>query len=52
LSFSAFLQLAAFFTILALGMWIDLLSSKMVTALGGNLRSEQAAYFGLVVVSA
>jgi hypothetical protein len=50
LSFSAFLQLGAFFTILSVGMWIDLLSCDVVANLDGNPRSDQAGYFVLAVV--
>lgn len=51
LLFSAFLQLAAFFTILAIGMWIDLLSCYAVAVLAGDVRSDQAAFLVLAVVS-
>lgn len=50
LSFSAFLQLAALFTVLAVGMWIDLLSCEFVASLDGNVQSDQAAFFVLVVI--
>lgn len=50
LAFSAFLQLAAFFTILAVGMWIDLLSCDVVANLDGNVQSDQAAFFVLVAI--
>lgn len=50
LSFSAFLQLAALFTVLAVGMWIDLLSCDFVASLDGNVRSDQAAFFVLAVI--
>lgn len=52
LAFSAFLQLAAFFTILAVGMWIDLLSCSLVADLDGNVRSDQAAFFVLAMIIA
>lgn len=52
LSFSAFLQLGAFFTILAVGMWIDLLSCDVVSGLDGNVKSDQAGFFVLTVIFA
>ena len=51
LSFSAFLQLAAFFTIMAVGLWIDRVSYDTTSAFAGHIRVYQAAFIVLAVVS-
>ncbi|KAF9649138.1 hypothetical protein BDM02DRAFT_1970021 [Thelephora ganbajun] len=52
LAFSAFLQLAAFFTIIAAGMWIDRISCGAITSLVGNIRAYQATFFVLAAIIA
>ena len=51
LAFLVFLQLAAFFTILAVGMWIDRVSFGAINSLAKHIRVYQATFIVLAVVS-
>ena len=51
LAFFVFLQLAAFFTILAVGMWIDRVSSGAINDLAKHIRVYQATFIVLAMVS-
>lgn len=51
LAFSAFLQLAAFFSIMAIGLWIDRASCSEITTLAQNVREYQSSFFVLAAVS-
>jgi len=51
LAFMVFLQLAAFFTILAVGMWIDSVSSGAINSLAQQIHAYQATFVVLAVVS-
>ena len=51
LAFSAFLQLAAFFSIMAIGLWIDRVSCSEMTTLVQDVREYQSSFFVLAAVS-
>ena len=51
LLFSVFSQLAAFFTIMAVGMWIDRISDGTMNVLVEHIRLYQAAFIVVATVS-